>query len=225
MRNGPGHDNMLHDFCGTITYMAPEMVTTKSYSQQCDMWSMGVIMYVLLTGKFPFFSTNEMQLYRLITTADVDYSVLQCSDGAKHLLSKLLERNPAFRITAAEVNHHTWISGVSGQISTESSNVLDMMRLWKNELSINKATSSTQTEGSEKLPRAIAEYSSANDSAISLTANESVNYSDKSRKRLSFRLPDYSWVSPRVDTNLSNSRREALRKKSGKPRLNHFSEE
>ncbi|XP_015117756.1 serine/threonine-protein kinase 33-like [Diachasma alloeum] len=225
MRNGPGHDDMLHDFCGTITYMAPEMVTTKSYSQQCDVWSMGVIMYVLLTGKFPFFSNNELQLYKLITTADVDYSVLQCSNEGKHLLSKLLERNPAFRITAAEVNHHPWISGASGHVSTESSNVLDMMRLWKDEMSVRRATTSTQTEERDNLPRISERDSEIDDSSISITANVSGSYSNKSRRRLSSRLPDYSWVPPKIDTNLSNSQREAVRKKVLKNRLTNFSKE
>ncbi|XP_063975096.1 serine/threonine-protein kinase 33-like [Diachasmimorpha longicaudata] len=220
-RNGPGHDDMLHDFCGTITYMAPEMVTTKSYSQQCDVWSMGIIMYVLLTGTFPFFSKNELQLYKLITTADVDYSVLQCSNEGKHLLRKLLERNPAFRITAAEVSHHPWISGAPGQVSTDSSNVLDMMRLWKDEMSVNRVTTSTQTDESDKLPIIGEEGSNLDDISLSVT-NASGTYSNKSRRRLSPRLPDYSWVPPKINTNLSNSQREALRKKSLKNRLLHF---
>lgn len=50
------------------------MVKTKSYSQQCDVWSMGIIMYVLLSGKFPFSSGNEQYLCKLIRTKDPDFS-------------------------------------------------------------------------------------------------------------------------------------------------------
>lgn len=56
-----------------VSFLAPEMIATKSYSQQCDVWSMGVIMYILIVGKFPFYSTNEQQLYLLVKTHEIDF--------------------------------------------------------------------------------------------------------------------------------------------------------
>ncbi|XP_046417530.1 serine/threonine-protein kinase 33-like [Neodiprion fabricii] len=134
VRGGTGYETMLHDCCGTLTYMAPEMISTKSYSQQCDVWSMGIIMYVLLVGKFPFYSTNDQHLHMLVKTQELDLSGLSCSEGAKHLLSKMLQKNPAFRMTAAEVENHPWIAGTHSILEAHSSNVLDMMRMWRTEM-------------------------------------------------------------------------------------------
>ncbi|XP_046737968.1 serine/threonine-protein kinase 33-like [Diprion similis] len=154
VRGGTGYETMLHDCCGTLTYMAPEMIATKSYSQQCDVWSMGIIMYVLLVGKFPFYSTNDQHLHLLVKTQELDFSGLPCSEGAKHLLSKMLQKNPAFRVTAAEVENHPWIAvsmnqyvnvyrnaskGNHSMLQAHSSNVLDMMRMWRTEMMRNSS--------------------------------------------------------------------------------------
>lgn len=47
MKDGVGHENMMQQFCGTPIYMPPEIVDNKTYSQQCDVWAMGVIAYYL----------------------------------------------------------------------------------------------------------------------------------------------------------------------------------
>lgn len=60
------------------------------------------------------------------------------SAGAKHLLGKMLTKDPALRITAAEVEHHAWVRGeimVPGETNV-SENVLDMMRLWRSEMMV-----------------------------------------------------------------------------------------
>lgn len=49
------------------------MVTGSKYSQQCDIWSMGVILYLLLVGRFPFFSKDEEKLAKLICFGEIDY--------------------------------------------------------------------------------------------------------------------------------------------------------
>jgi len=46
-KDGVGHENMMQQFCGTPIYMPPEIVDNKTYSQQCDVWAMGVITYYL----------------------------------------------------------------------------------------------------------------------------------------------------------------------------------
>ncbi|XP_049861726.1 serine/threonine-protein kinase 33-like [Schistocerca gregaria] len=62
VRSGVAHDQMLHERCGTMAYMAPEVLESRMYSHQCDVWSMGVITFVLLVGEFPFTGDNPDQL-------------------------------------------------------------------------------------------------------------------------------------------------------------------
>ena len=58
----------LHSCVGTMYYIAPE-VLTGSYDKKCDIWSLGVILYIMLSGKIPFAASNLKQLYRRIQTA------------------------------------------------------------------------------------------------------------------------------------------------------------
>lgn len=52
------------------------MLIGSNYSQQCDIWSMGIILYLLLSGRYPFFSRDEEKLIRIICSAEVDYDYL-----------------------------------------------------------------------------------------------------------------------------------------------------
>ncbi len=60
-----GMDAML----GTPYYMAPEIFTSKSYDEKCDVWSLGVILYVLLTGRPPFFGANDAEVINRVKAA------------------------------------------------------------------------------------------------------------------------------------------------------------
>lgn len=70
-----GMENMLNDCCGSLQYMAPEIIENRPYSQQCDVWSVGVLDYLLLCGLWPFYSENqcEQELCRLILTEDPSF--------------------------------------------------------------------------------------------------------------------------------------------------------
>lgn len=119
---------------------------------------MGVILYLLLSGRYPFFSTDEEKLIRVVCAAEVDYdfipedvkllkkaaltfSILQqftfkVSFEAKDLLSKMLAKNPAVRLTASEVLQHPWTTGNVMSGAQGPANVLEMMRLWRSEMKV-----------------------------------------------------------------------------------------
>ncbi|XP_036283606.1 serine/threonine-protein kinase 33 isoform X1 [Pipistrellus kuhlii] len=125
---------MLQTTCGTPTYMAPEVINDHDYSQQCDIWSIGVIMYILLCGEPPFFASSEEKLFELIRKGELRFSDPvwdTISDCAKSVLKQLLKVDPAHRLTAKELLDNQWITG-NRLSSMRPTNVLEMMKEWKN---------------------------------------------------------------------------------------------
>ncbi|EDO40703.1 predicted protein [Nematostella vectensis] len=113
VKGGVGSDSMMQSVCGTPMYMAPEVIDDLGYSQQCDVWSIGVIMYTLFTGRPPFMADTEEKLYEIIKKGIVDFSDPcweVCHESAKNLLLGMLKVDPAHRRTAKEVLIHPWIT-------------------------------------------------------------------------------------------------------------------
>ncbi|XP_032497335.1 serine/threonine-protein kinase 33 isoform X2 [Phocoena sinus] len=125
---------MLQTTCGTPIYMAPEVINAHDYSQQCDIWSIGVIMYILLCGEAPFMARSEEKLFELIRKGELRFkdSVWDSiSDSAKSVLKQLMKVDPAHRITAKELLDNQWLTG-NIRSSVRPTNVLEMMKEWKN---------------------------------------------------------------------------------------------
>lgn len=96
---------------GTPYYIAPE-VLKGSYTTQCDTWSMGVVMYIMLTGRPPFGGKNNNEILQNVMTSNFDFSSPNwalVSNEAKDLIGKLLERQADMRLTAKEAFNHPWI--------------------------------------------------------------------------------------------------------------------
>lgn len=98
--------------CGTMYYMAPEVVHGEAYSLGIDCWSLGVILYILLSGELPFQGPDEMHIAALIRNGR--YSLQgsaweHVSNNAKNLIRGLLEVNPGQRLTAAQCLQHPWL--------------------------------------------------------------------------------------------------------------------
>mmetsp|Transcript_99737 Transcript_99737/g.250038 ORF Transcript_99737/g.250038 Transcript_99737/m.250038 type:complete len:677 (-) Transcript_99737:100-2130(-) len=107
-----GHQSM-DDCVGTLPYLAPE-VLNKNYTSQCDMWSIGVITYILLSGKMPFRSTSEKQLLRDIRKANFSLEGgewSEVSEVGRSFVLALMEPRPELRLTADEALHHPWLAG------------------------------------------------------------------------------------------------------------------
>uniref|UniRef100_A0A673FRI9 Serine/threonine-protein kinase 33 n=2 Tax=Sinocyclocheilus rhinocerous TaxID=307959 RepID=A0A673FRI9_9TELE len=133
-KGGVGSENMLQATCGTPIYMAPEVVNGHQYSQQCDLWSIGVIMYMLLCGEPPFISSSKERLSEMIMKGELTFSGPvwhTISDAAKTVIRCLLKVDPAHRITANELLDNPWISGDTSTAVTRT-NVLEMMHQFRN---------------------------------------------------------------------------------------------
>ncbi|CDK27495.1 unnamed protein product [Kuraishia capsulata CBS 1993] len=100
--------NFLKTSCGSPNYAAPEVISGKLYAgPEVDVWSCGVILYVMLCGRLPFDDEFIPALFKKISNG-VYTLPSYLSDGAKHLLTKMLVVNPLNRITIREVMEDEW---------------------------------------------------------------------------------------------------------------------
>ena len=89
--------------------MAPEVLEKEPYDARCDLWSLGVVMFMLLSGRPPFFHDDIFELFELIKEGKFSFSYPiwnDISDEAKDLISKLLVVNPEQRIKKEEILQH-----------------------------------------------------------------------------------------------------------------------
>lgn len=88
--------------CGTLQYMAPEILTGKEYSHCVDWWSLGVVMYILLAGKYPYPVTQEHATqFKVVSGVEVDFPP-DLSPDAISIVQGLLQKDPACRISSVE---------------------------------------------------------------------------------------------------------------------------
>ncbi|CAK9144489.1 unnamed protein product [Ilex paraguariensis] len=101
-------DGLLHTTCGTPAYVSPEVINRKGYDgSKADIWSCGVILYVLLAGYLPFHDSNLMEMYRKIDKADFKFPNWFPPE-ARRLVSKILDPNPNTRISIAKIMENSW---------------------------------------------------------------------------------------------------------------------
>ncbi|KAL8570826.1 hypothetical protein ACOMHN_006975 [Nucella lapillus] len=104
----------LSTVCGTPGYCAPEVLLGKEYNEAADLWSVGVIAYILLCGYEPFYSENETEMYRKIIKGDFKFDEEWWSDiseNAKNLVRSLLIVEPRKRLTARDALKLDWVQG------------------------------------------------------------------------------------------------------------------
>lgn len=104
----------VREILGTPEYVAPEILNYEPISTASDMWSIGVLIYVMLTGESPFLGEEKQETFLNISQVNVDYSqdVFQgISDLAVDFIQSLLIKNPRKRATAEQCLNHPWLNG------------------------------------------------------------------------------------------------------------------
>jgi len=107
------HGEELKTACGTPDYVAPEVLECKPYDMAVDMWSVGVITYILLCGYTPFYANTHQELFQKITSLEYDFPSPEwdeISTSAKDFIKKLLVKDPMARLTAEQCTLHPWLN-------------------------------------------------------------------------------------------------------------------
>jgi len=114
---------MMQTACGTPGYVAPEILQSKGYDKEVDLWSIGVITYILLCGFPPFYNDNIAELFEQIMNAEYDFPHEYwhtISAEAKDFVRKLLVVDPKQRMTAEDALAHPWLNGKTpGKVNDE----------------------------------------------------------------------------------------------------------
>ncbi|KAL3740725.1 hypothetical protein ACJRO7_021925 [Eucalyptus globulus] len=102
---------VYRDIVGSAYYVAPE-VLHRRYGKEIDIWSAGVILYILLSGVPPFWAETEKGIFNAILQGEIDFVSdpwPSISDSAKDLIRKMLTQDPKKRVTSAQVLEHPWL--------------------------------------------------------------------------------------------------------------------
>ncbi|XP_078256610.1 SNF related kinase b [Rhinoraja longicauda] len=112
---------MLTTSCGSLAYSAPEILLGDEYDAPAvDIWSLGVILYMLVCGCPPFHEVNDSETLTMIM--DCRYTVPQhMSADCRHLISRMLQREPRKRASLEEIEDHPWLQGVDPSPATKLS--------------------------------------------------------------------------------------------------------
>jgi len=105
-----------HSICGSDFYLAPEVIKQEEYGREIDIWAVGVITYVLLSGSLPFFHNVLHKLYRQIVERDLSFpeqSWRNVSKGALDFILRLLQVRAGDRLTADQALSHPWLRGTT----------------------------------------------------------------------------------------------------------------
>ena len=128
-------NQVLDEMVGSPYYVAPEVLKRK-YGIECDVWSAGVILYILLCGLPPFWGDNEKAIFDSILVGKLDFSEdpwPKISEPAKDLVRKLLVRDATQRLTVEQALKHPWVVEGGAPDKPIDSAVLTRMRTFANQ--------------------------------------------------------------------------------------------
>ncbi|KAK2380538.1 CDPK-related kinase [Trifolium repens] len=134
-------DERLNDIVGSAYYVAPE-VLHRSYSTEADVWSIGVIAYILLCGSRPFWARTESGIFRAVLKADPGFDEApwpSLSSEAKDFVQRLLNKDPRKRISAAQALSHPWIRNYNDVKVPLDILIFKLMKTYMRSSSLRKA--------------------------------------------------------------------------------------
>jgi serine/threonine protein kinase len=101
--------------CGTLAYAAPEILRNERYHQPVDIFSCGVVLYLLLRGHLPFDSKDKQEIIDMTLHSDADMTGEiwdSISTAAKNLIKRMLTKDPAERISLKDALRHAWFANI-----------------------------------------------------------------------------------------------------------------
>jgi calcium-dependent protein kinase len=113
-------NSLMNTVLGTPYYIAPEVLQAKGYDIKCDVWSVGAITHLMLTGRPPFDGDSTKEIFNEILTKKINYrefkDAYRLSDEAVDFMKKCLERDVKKRLSSAEALNHDWFKRISREI-------------------------------------------------------------------------------------------------------------
>lgn len=126
------YPNSLKTQCGTQEYVAPEILAhNPAYDVQCDVWTVGVIIFIMLGGYYPFRGKSEEKVLKKVRYGEFTFHKKYwtgISKEAKDLLKQMMTVNPEERITADEALQSTWIRANDSDLSNDLSGNLEELK-------------------------------------------------------------------------------------------------
>ncbi|CAF0921527.1 unnamed protein product [Brachionus calyciflorus] len=125
---------MMMTACGTPGYVAPEVLAQKPYGKEVDIWSIGVISYILLCGYQPFFDENDSNLFAMILKGDYTFDSPywdDISESAKDFIRHVMCLSVEERYTCKEALKHPWISGNTALDKSLDRAQINLRSKWK----------------------------------------------------------------------------------------------
>jgi len=105
-----GNKPQVSSCAGSPLYMAPEVFALQPHDEKVDVWSLGVCLYYMVVGSFPFIADSYGNLEECVLFEDVKFPVLSLSETLEDLLARMLHKDPAKRITLQAIKQHQWFN-------------------------------------------------------------------------------------------------------------------
>ena len=168
-------------FCGTMEYMAPEIVGSENYDYSVDIWSLGILLYELLFGHSPFKANSTNNIIQNIKSHELNYDDKnkKISNSCKDLIQKLLNINPQKRLKIKDILEHRFIKKYSKKFSSKKLQSLNEDKI-QNQLSKNLNDVNNNGSNSKKF------LDDLNDNKFKRSNTLYLNSTDESKFGLNF---------------------------------------